>query len=128
MPRVENEIKLDFKDVLIRPKRSTLKSRADVDISRHVTFRHSKKHFPDDMVPVLAANMDTVGTFEMALVLSSYIIYCNTHDIRIYIFLNLKCLFMVVPVPRGKTSRSFSSLLAFPHLKNVLSHYFNKYS
>lgn len=32
MPRIENDIKLDFKDVLLRPKRSTLKSRSEVSI------------------------------------------------------------------------------------------------
>lgn len=72
MPRVDNEIKLDFKDVLIRPKRSTIKSRADVDISRQFVYRHSKRQFPADSIPILAANMDTVGTFEMALVLARY--------------------------------------------------------
>jgi len=79
MPRIDNEIKLDFKDVLIRPKRSTLRSRADVDISREIHFRHSKRTFPDDMVPILAANMDTVGTFEMAAVLSSHKIITCIH-------------------------------------------------
>lgn len=40
--RIENDIKLDFKDVLIRPKRSTIASRADVDLVRTFSFRHSK--------------------------------------------------------------------------------------
>lgn len=30
MPHIENDLKLDFKDVLLRPKRSTLKSRSEV--------------------------------------------------------------------------------------------------
>lgn len=30
MPRLDSDVKLDFKDVLVRPKRSTLKSRAEV--------------------------------------------------------------------------------------------------
>ncbi|XP_065666213.1 GMP reductase 2 isoform X1 [Hydra vulgaris] len=72
MPHLENDVKLDFKDVLIRPKRSTIKSRADVDITRQNVFRHSKRKFPDDVVPIIAANMDTIGTFEMAIVLSKY--------------------------------------------------------
>ena len=72
MPHIENDIKLDFKDVLIRPKRSTIKSRADVDITRQHIFRHSKRKFPENVVPIIAANMDTIGTFEMALVLSKY--------------------------------------------------------
>lgn len=62
--RIENEPKLDFKDVLIRPKRSTLDSRKNVDISREFTFKWSKKTFKG--VPIIAANMDGVGTFAMA--------------------------------------------------------------
>ncbi|MCC6598122.1 MAG: GMP reductase [Alphaproteobacteria bacterium] len=62
--RIEEDIKLDFKDVLIRPKRSTLASRKDVDISRTFTFRWSGKSFTG--IPLIAANMDGVGTFEMA--------------------------------------------------------------
>jgi len=64
MPRIEQDIKLDFKDVLIRPKRSTLKSRKEVDLNRTYTFKNSKKTWTG--VPLIAANMDTVGTFEMA--------------------------------------------------------------
>ena len=81
MPRLDTEIKLDFKDVLIRPKRSTIKSRADVDISRQFTFRHAKRVFPDDMVPVIAANMDTVGTFEMAIQLAKHKIITCIHKL-----------------------------------------------
>ena len=62
--RIEEELKLDFQDVLIRPKRSTLTSRSEVDISREFTFRHSGRGYHG--VPIIAANMDTVGTFEMA--------------------------------------------------------------
>ncbi len=62
--RIENDIKLDFKDVLFRPKRSTLASRKDVDISREFGFKWSKRTFKG--VPVIAANMDGVGTFDMA--------------------------------------------------------------
>lgn len=61
---IENEIKLDFKDVLIRPKRSTLRSRKDVDITREFTFKWSGKAFKG--VPIIAANMDGVGTLDMA--------------------------------------------------------------
>jgi len=62
--RIENEVKLDFKDVLFRPKRSTLRSRSDVDVQREFTFKWSKKPFKG--MPVIAANMDGVGTFAMA--------------------------------------------------------------
>ncbi|KAL7977761.1 hypothetical protein Chor_009710 [Crotalus horridus] len=67
MPHIDNDIKLDFKDVLLRPKRSTLKSRSEVDLLRFFTFRNSKQTYRG--IPIIAANMDTVGTFEMAKVL-----------------------------------------------------------
>jgi GMP reductase len=62
--RIDEEVKLDFKDVLLRPKRSTLASRKDVDISREFVFKWSRQQFKG--VPVIAANMDGVGTFDMA--------------------------------------------------------------
>jgi GMP reductase len=65
---IEHELKLDFKDVLIRPKRSTLTSRSDVDISRQFSFRHGKDSH--DGIPIIAANMDSTGTFEMARALA----------------------------------------------------------
>ncbi len=68
--RVETDLKLGFKDVLIRPKRSTLQSRAQVALERTYTFMHSKKQWAG--VPVIAANMDTVGTFEVAEVLARF--------------------------------------------------------
>jgi GMP reductase len=67
--RIENDIKLDFKDVLIRPKRSTLTSRSEVDISREFIFRNSRQTY--EGIPVIAANMDTTGTFEMATALAA---------------------------------------------------------
>ncbi len=59
--RIEEDLKLGFKDVLIRPKRSTLKSRSDVELEREFTFKHSGLTWSG--VPIIAANMDTVGTF-----------------------------------------------------------------
>jgi len=67
--RIENEIKLDYKDVLIRPKRSTLRSRKEVDLNRVYKFRNSKNKWTG--IPIMAANMDGVGTFEMANSLSN---------------------------------------------------------
>jgi GMP reductase len=62
--RIEDEIKLDFKDVLIRPKRSTLSSRKEVDLNRTYKFKHSG--FEWTGVPIMASNMDGVGTLSMA--------------------------------------------------------------
>jgi GMP reductase len=62
--RIEEDIKLDFRDVLIRPKRSTLASRREVELKRNYVFKHSK--FEWSGVPIMAANMDGVGTLRMA--------------------------------------------------------------
>ena len=65
---IEDDIKLDYSDVLIRPKRSTLTSRFDVELERTYTFYHSGMEWTG--VPIMASNMDTTGTFEMHKVLS----------------------------------------------------------
>jgi len=67
---IEHEVKLDYRDVLIRPKRSTLTSRSEVDIRREFAFRHAK--VPYRGIPIVAANMDTIGTFEMARALDRF--------------------------------------------------------
>ena len=77
MPRIDNEIRLDFKDVLFRPKRSTLKSRSEVEVSRSYTFRNSKATWSG--VPIMAANMDTTGTFEMAAALHTHDLFTCIH-------------------------------------------------
>jgi GMP reductase len=66
--RIDNDVKLDFSDVLIRPKRSTLTSRKKVNLERTFTFMHSGRTWTG--VPVVASNMDTTGTFEMARALA----------------------------------------------------------
>ena len=68
--RIEDDLKLTFDDVLIRPKRSRLKSRADVTLEREFTFPHSDTRWSG--VPVVAANMDTTGTFAMAQALQQH--------------------------------------------------------
>ena len=68
--RIEDDIKLDYSDVLIRPKRSTMNTRNDVSMKRTHTFLHSKEEWTG--IPIMAANMDTVGTPEMHLALSNF--------------------------------------------------------
>ena len=75
--RIENDIKLGFKDVMIRPKRSTLKSRSEVSLTRKFTFLHTQKEWAG--IPIMAANMDTVGTFEMARVLAKHKLFTAIH-------------------------------------------------
>jgi GMP reductase len=68
--RIEYDVKLDFKDVLIRPKRSVLKTRSDVLLEREFRFKHSGTQWKG--VPIIAANMDHTGTFAMAEALSQH--------------------------------------------------------
>lgn len=68
--RIIEDTKLDFKDVLILPKRSTLNSRSEVSLIRDFKFKHSTQTWSG--VPIMAANMDTVGTFEMAKTLNEF--------------------------------------------------------
>ncbi|MEO8849770.1 MAG: GMP reductase [Casimicrobiaceae bacterium] len=68
--RIENDVKLDFKDVLIRPKRSTLTTRSDVDIAREFRFRHTGTAYAG--IPIIASNMDATGTFAMAHALDAH--------------------------------------------------------
>lgn len=75
--RIENEIKLGFKDVMFRPKRSTLKSRSEVSLEREFKFLHSQSVWKG--IPIIAANMDTVGTFEMAKVLANKGLFSAIH-------------------------------------------------
>ncbi|KAF2892494.1 hypothetical protein ILUMI_13713 [Ignelater luminosus] len=77
MPNIINEIKLDFKDVMLRPKRSTLISRNDVDLYRTITFRNSKQTY--NGIPIMASNMDTIGTFEMAKALAKHGLFTAVH-------------------------------------------------
>lgn len=68
--RIESDVKLDFKDVLIRPKRSTLRSRSEVDLVREYKFLHSD--FKWKGIPIIASNMDHTGTFDVAKVLAGH--------------------------------------------------------
>src|SRR5262245_61423314 len=64
--RVETELKLDFDDVLIRPKRSVAPSRASVNLQRSYHFRNASPPADWTGTPIMASNMDTVGTLPMA--------------------------------------------------------------
>lgn len=77
--RIERDVKLDFDDVLIRPKRSTLGSRNDVDLLRTFSFPHGAR--PWTGIPIIAANMDGIGTFSMmrALALAHLLTALHKH-------------------------------------------------
>ncbi len=75
--RIEMDLKLGFKDVMFRPKRSTLKSRSEVSLEQNFKFLHSSSTWTG--IPIMAANMDTVGTFEMAKVLAKEKLFTAIH-------------------------------------------------
>lgn len=75
--QIESDVKLDFDDVLIRPKRSTVGSRADVILFRTFNTLNSKVEISG--VPIIAANMDTTGTIQMAESLVKYNMFTALH-------------------------------------------------
>jgi IMP dehydrogenase/GMP reductase len=72
--RFQDGMKFDFKDVLLVPKRSTLSSRSEVSLIRNFKFLHTNIEW--NGTPIIAANMDSSGTIEIAKVLSAH--YCMT--------------------------------------------------
>ena len=81
--RIEEDIKLDYADVLFRPKRSTLSSRKDVELKRTFKFKYSNHQWSG--IPIIAANMDSVGEVEVAKNLAKFeIMTCLTkqHDVK----------------------------------------------
>ena len=75
--KLEEDTKLDYSDVLIRPKRTTLSSRSQVDLTRTIKFPNSNQEWTG--VPIIAANMDTIGTFEVYQTLSKHKIITAFH-------------------------------------------------
>ena len=69
--RIEEDIKLDYADVLFRPKRSTLSSRKDVELKRTYKFKYSNHQWSG--IPIIAANMDGVGEIELAKHLAKFL-------------------------------------------------------
>ena len=77
MNKIEYGVKLDFSNVLIRPKRSTINSRSQVNLEREFKFKYSPLTW--NGIPIIAANMDTTGTFEIYHTLKKYKIITATH-------------------------------------------------
>ena len=68
--KIDNEIKLDFNDVLFRPKRSTLSSRSEVSLERTFNFKYSKQIWTG--IPIISSNMDTISSIDMFKALSKH--------------------------------------------------------
>ncbi len=107
--RIETDTKLDFKDVLIRPKRSTLSSRKDVDLSRKYVFKHSRLEWSG--VPIIAANMDGVGTFDMAKKLSNHKLFtCLVKSYELDDFAEINLDYNHVAVSTGTSDTDWTKL------------------
>lgn len=77
MNKIEYGMKLDFSNVLIRPKRSTINSRSEVSLDRTFKFKYSPLHWTG--IPIISANMDTTGTFEVYHCLKKHKIVTALH-------------------------------------------------
>ena len=126
--KIEDGIKLDFSDVLFRPKRSTLASRKEVNLERIFTFKHSGTVWIG--VPIMAANMDGVGTIDMARALQEQELFtCLTkdtaeipHELNPYRY----------AISTGTSDRDFERLQAlrntYPHIQFICIDVANGYS
>ena len=110
--RIEEELKLDYSDVLFRPKRSTLSSRKDVDLNRTYKFKYSRNEWSG--IPIMAANMDGVGELGIADALSANeMITCLTkqHDVKkLSKYKNLKKNYQNIALSIGIKKEDFDNL------------------
>jgi GMP reductase len=120
--KIEDGIKLDFSDVLFRPKRSTLSSRKEVSLTRTYKFKHSQQEYTG--VPIMAANMDGVGTLAMAESLSKHGMFTclgKNYDSGGLEHFDGTINWDNVAISTGTGEKDYI------HLKNMLEHYPFKY-
>ena len=110
--RIEEELKLDYSDVLFRPKRSTLSSRKEVDLHRTYKFKYSKNEWTG--IPIMAANMDGVGELGVAENLSEFNMITSLtkqHDVKkLKQFKNLKSIYKNIALSTGIKKEDFDQL------------------
>ena len=129
--RIEDEVKLDFRDVLIRPKRSTLSSRKEVNLERTYKFKHSDKIWRG--VPIMASNMDGVGTLEMAHTLQDHKMFtCMIKSYDESDFDDVRIDFNYFAVSTGTSDNDFNKLKrifnVYPEFKFICIDIANGYS
>ncbi|MDO9614785.1 MAG: GMP reductase [Bacteroidota bacterium] len=134
--RIEYDIKLGFKDVMFRPKRSTLKSRSQVSLDRTFKMKHTNTEWTG--IPIMAANMDTVGTFEMAITLAEKKLFTAIHkhysieDWNRFMAVAPQGIENYIAISSGTGSRDFEKidqlLNANPQLKFICIDVANGYS
>ena len=109
--RIEEEVKLDYSDVLFRPKRSTLKSRKEVNLVRTYKFKFSNNEWTG--IPIIASNMDGVGEVEVAKTLSKFKLMTaltKQHDLKVINESNLKNIFNYISLSTGTSQESYERL------------------
>tara|TARA_B100000401_G_C52731744_1_gene683922 strand:+ start:95 stop:1132 length:1038 start_codon:yes stop_codon:yes gene_type:complete len=110
--RIEEDIKLDYSDVLFRPKRSTLSSRKNVNLKRTYKFKYSNHEWSG--IPIMAANMDGVGELSVAEELSkNEMITCLTKqhdDKKINKFKKIKTMYQNIALSIGIKKEDFERL------------------
>ena len=110
--RIEEELKLDYSDVLFRPKRSTLSSRKEVDLHRTYKFKYSKNEWTG--IPIMAANMDGVGELGVAENLSEFSMITSLtkqHDVKkLKQYKNLKSIYKNIALSTGIKKEDFEQL------------------
>ena len=110
--RIEEDLKLDYSDVLFRPKRSTLSSRKEVNLMRTYRFRYSKNEWSG--VPIMAANMDGVGELGVAEKLSKFGMITSLtkqHDIKkINQYKKIKKIYQNIALSIGIKKEDFDNL------------------
>ena len=77
MTNIIEEVQLDYCDVMIKPKRSTLNSRSEPDVYREYKFKWSGTTLYGNGLTV--ANMGTTGTFAMAEVMAKNLMFTCLH-------------------------------------------------
>ena len=110
--RIEEELKLDYSDVLFRPKRSTLSSRKEVNLHRTYKFKYSKNEWTG--IPIIAANMDGVGELGVAENLSEFEMITSLtkqHDVKkLKQYKNLKSIYKNIALRTGIKNEDFDQL------------------
>jgi GMP reductase len=135
--RIEDDLKLDYDDVLLRPKRSQLDSRSAVNLWRKFKFPHSILEWRG--IPVVASNMDTIGTFKVAEVLyrhnmltciHKYISWNDWKDCELSVDANDYLAVSMGAIDNGETTRILDTFLDIPFIcldvANGYSDHFSK--
>ena len=110
--RIEEDIKLDYSDVLFRPKRSTLHSRKEVDLNRTYKFKYSNNEWSG--TPIIAANMDGVGELDVAKNLSEFGLMTSLtkqHDVKIIKRCSyIKSIYQNIALSTGTSDKDFKRI------------------